>query len=99
MRITNKKTYTTIQNIKYILPLLFIVVIFLLHITLQDKTFSKEEKRYLTQWPIFNIERVIDVSFETKVESYFSDQFPFRNFWISIHESTNRIIFKNDYKQ
>lgn len=100
MRITNKNIFTTIiESLAYILPLLFIVAIFLLHLALPDKTFSKEEKRYLIQWPIFNIERVIDGGFETKVESYFSDQFPFRNFWINIHESTNRILFKNDFNQ
>ncbi|WP_223376884.1 DHHW family protein [Schnuerera sp. xch1] len=58
----------------------------ILHFTIPDKTFSKEEQRYLAQWPDFHIEDVLSGSYETKIESYFSDQFPFRNFWVNIYE-------------
>ncbi|WP_092471111.1 DHHW family protein [Desulfotruncus arcticus] len=83
-----------IQNIVGMFPLLFILAMFILHLALPDKTFSKEERRYLAQWPVFHIEKVLNGSYETKVELYFSDQFPFRNFWVHIQKGSNQILFK-----
>ncbi len=94
MRINNKKDWAIIKNIVCMFPLLFILAMFILHLALPDKTFSKEERRYLAQWPVFHFERVIDGSYETKVESYFSDQFPFRNFWVHIQEGADQILLR-----
>lgn len=94
MRINNKKNCAIIQNIVRMFPLLFILVMFILHLALPDKTFSKEERRYLAQWPVFSTEKVLNDSYGTKVESYFSDQFPFRNFWVHIQEGSNQILLK-----
>lgn len=90
----NKKNFNIIQNILGMIPLLFILAMFILHLTLPDKTFSIEEQRYLAQCPTFHIEKVLNGSYGTKVESYFSDQFPFRNFWVHIQEDSNQILFK-----
>ncbi len=90
----NKRTCAAIQNIARVFPLLFILAMFILHLALPDKTFSKEERRYLAQWPVSHIEKVLNGSYEAKVESYFSDQFPFRNFWVHIQEESNQILFK-----
>ena len=92
MRINNN--FAIIQNIVYMFPLLFILAMFILHLILPDKTFSKEERRYLAQWPVFHTEKILNGSYEAKVESYFSDQFPFRNFWVHIQEGSNQILFK-----
>nr|WP_267459256.1 DHHW family protein [Caproicibacter fermentans] len=46
--------------------------------------------RYLTQWPAFRVERILDGNYKTKVETYFSDQFPFRNFWVHIKKGCSR---------
>lgn len=94
MRINNKKTCAIIHNIACMFPLLFILVMFILYLVLPGKTFSKEEQRYLAQWPAFSIEKVLNCSYGTKVESYFSDQFPFRNFWIRTQEVSDQILFK-----
>ncbi|MEL7565808.1 MAG: DHHW family protein [Dehalobacterium sp.] len=94
MRVNNKKIFAVIRNILGLFPLLLILAMFILHLALPDKTFSKEERRYLAQWPAFHIERVLNGSYETKVESYFSDQFPLRNFWVHIQEGTNQILFE-----
>jgi hypothetical protein len=80
---------SVLRDIVYILPLLFIFVILLLHLVLPEKTFSKEERRYLEQWPTFHVEILFDGSYEAKIESYFSDQFPFRSFWVHIYTQTN----------
>jgi len=64
----------------------------ILHLVLPDKTFSKEEMRYLAQWPAFSVERLQDGSYMTKVETYFSDQFPFRNLWVHIEKDSSHIL-------
>jgi hypothetical protein len=78
----------------FVLPILFILSLFILHLALPDKTFSKEENRYLAQWPALNIENLWNGSYETKVESYFSDQFPFRDFWVHIQQRSNQMVLK-----
>ncbi|MBU5330918.1 MAG: DHHW family protein [Anaerocolumna aminovalerica] len=88
----NKKYFDIIKNFLDMVPILFILAMFILHLVLPNKTFSAEERRYLNQWPSFHIEKVLNGSYGTKVESYFSDQFPFRNFWIHIQEDCNQII-------
>lgn len=60
-----------------------------LNLIISDKTFSKEEQRYLAQWPNLVIENVLNGSYETKIESYFLEQFPFREFWLHIHKGFN----------
>ncbi|WP_072771567.1 DHHW family protein [Desulfitobacterium chlororespirans] len=82
----NRGNFTMIRNAVGMLPFVLMLVMLIMHLALPDKTFSKEERRYLAQWPVFHIEEVIDGSYGSKVESYFSDQFPFRNFWIQIEE-------------
>jgi hypothetical protein len=94
MHIKNKKSLAVIGNIVCVIPLLFIFAMLILHLTLPEKTFSKEERRYLAQWPVFHTEEIIDGSYMTKVETYFSDQFPFRNFWVQIQEGFNHILLK-----
>nr|WP_312579236.1 DHHW family protein [Sedimentibacter sp.] len=96
MKINNKKIFAVIQNIVCIFPILFILSIFILHTALPDKTFSKEERRYLAQWPVLYIERVLNGSYGNKVELYFSDQFPFRNFWIHIQKDINHILYNEN---
>lgn len=88
----NRGNFTIIQNVVGMLPFLLILVMLIFHLALPDKTFSREERRYLAQWPVFHIEEVIDGSYERKVESYFSDQFPLRNFWVYIEESSRGIL-------
>lgn len=84
MQINRKKTSAALQSIVRVIPFLFILVMLMLHLALPDETFSRAEMRYLAQWPTFHVERVMDGSYKTKVEAYFSDQFPFRNFWVHI---------------
>lgn len=93
MRIYNKNNFALIQNIWGMLPFLLIIGMLMFHLALPDKTFSKEERRYLAQWPVFQIEKVLNGSYESKVESYFSDQFPFRNVWVYIQKGSDQILF------
>jgi hypothetical protein len=92
MHVKNKKLITVIRNVVIVIPLLFIYVMLLLHLSLPVKTYSKEEHRYLAQWPVFHTEGIADGSYKTKIENYFSDQFPFRNFWVNIQDASNQIV-------
>ena len=74
------------------LPFLFILSIFSLYLILPDKTFSIEERRYLAQWPDFQIQDMLNGSYGTKIESYFSDQVPFRDVWMYIQERSHLIL-------
>lgn len=94
MGIIRKKTSAALQNIVSVIPFLFILVMLMLHLVLPDKTFSKDEMRYLAQRPAIHVERVIDGSYMTKVETYFSDQFPFRDFWVHIQKDANQILLR-----
>ncbi len=94
MGINNKKSFTVIRKIVCMIPPLFVLAMLILHPALPDKTFSTEERRYLTQWPVFQLEKVVNGSYQTQVEAYFSDQFPFRNFWIDIRDGSNQILLK-----
>lgn len=93
MGIDHKKNYVIIKNVAGILPFLFILAMLILHLALPNKTFSKEEQRYLAQWPSFYVDNVLNGSYEIKVEAYFSDQFPFRSYWIRIHEGFSQLLF------
>src|SRR5699024_5040432 len=84
IRMNNKGNFDTIHRILSMFPLFFIFAMFLLHLVLPNKTFSKVEQRYLMQLPDFHIVKVLNGSYGARVESSFSDQFPFRNFWINI---------------
>ncbi|RHW66025.1 hypothetical protein DZC34_05330 [Clostridium botulinum] len=94
MRINRKKAHDNLFNIATIGPFIFILSMLILHLVLPNKTFSREEMRYLGQWPTFHVESVMNGNYKTKVESYFSDQFPLRNFWVHIQKSSNKILLK-----
>ena len=51
MRIIRETTSAALQSIVRVIPFLFILVMLILHLVLPDKTFSKDEMRYLAQWP------------------------------------------------
>lgn len=91
MRVKLKKL-SVLRDIVYILPLFFIFTILIVHLVLPEKTFSREERRYLEQWPTFQVGRLLDGSYETKVELYFSDQFPLRNFWVHVYTMQQTIL-------
>jgi hypothetical protein len=91
----NKEEFNIIEKMLYMIPILFILAMFILHLTLPKKTFSIEEKRYLAQNPSIKLEEVLNGSYGTKIELYFSDQFPFRDFWVHIQEDSNQVLFKS----
>ena len=81
------------------LIVLFTVFLFsfgILLVVLPDREFSPNENRYLQTLPKFTAGSVTDGSFMADFETYMSDQFPFRDFWVSSNTVTKELLFKKD---
>ncbi|MBQ4628502.1 MAG: hypothetical protein IJB44_05445, partial [Clostridia bacterium] len=68
-----------------ILSILFVIFVFvfgILLIAMPDVSFSESENRILAQMPKATLKSVFDGSFEADFETYITDQFPFRDFWV-----------------
>lgn len=60
--------------------------------------FSETENRFLAQRPTVRAESVINGSFQSDYEEYLNDQFPFRNGWICLKTSAERLLLKRESK-
>lgn len=61
-----------------------------------DKVFSEAENRRLEQAPKLSTAQIMDGRFVTKYEKYISDQFPFRDFWISVKSTTEKALGRKE---
>ena len=87
--------------IKYITIFIFIIFIFIfpiLNLILPDKTFNEIENKLLTKLPKFSIYNIFKGSFMENFDNYSSDQFPFRNDFISLKNYYNYIIGNREFK-
>ncbi len=62
---------------------LFIIVFSLLFIFMPEREFSEQENRYLSSAPKFTLQSLFSGDFAQDFEKYLSDQFPFRDNWIT----------------
>lgn len=60
-----------------------------------DVKFSAEENRILTQRPKLNPETLKSKSFMEDMESYTSDQFIFRDWWVSLKVRSDMLLGKH----
>lgn len=67
-----------------VLLLCVIVVTLLLQLFIPDKTYSEQENRMLAQTPEFSAASLTKGAYFSGWEDYYADQFPGRNFWISL---------------
>ena len=70
------------------LSLLLIGTVFLflvLGIVIKDRTFSESENRNLAQAPELSVQTLTDGSFLKDLSDYTADQFPARDFWMSLN--------------
>lgn len=74
---------------KYCIPMaVFLVVIAvftLLLLFMPKKNYSENEKRVLAEFPEFSFSALFDGSYTKEVESYISDHFPFRDFFVGVN--------------
>ena len=71
-------------------------LIFLLNIMKKPTVFSKMENRYLKEFPEFNNKDFFSGEFTKNIEEYYSDQFIFRDNWITIKSFSEYIIGKKN---
>ena len=75
------------RKIQYITISLFLIFIFsfaILNVFNKDKEFSENENRYLATMPQINLKNVFDDDFDEEFDTYFNDQFVFRDQWIML---------------
>lgn len=81
------------------LCILFIAALtlcFVISIIKPDTGFSEFENRYLSRKPELSMEGIFDGSYMEDYESYITDQFPFRNQWITLKTLTERVMLKSE---
>lgn len=80
------------KNILSMLPAIFVVCICILSMILPSKTYSVREKRYLMQRPDISLERVLSREYQKDLETYYADQFPFRDHWFDMKEKVDDFL-------
>lgn len=83
----NKRNINKKLRTEIFMGLLFVITIFLLsifNIVAKDREFSNRENRVLAESPAITFSSIKDGTFMKKFESYLSDQFAFRDFYMNI---------------
>lgn len=75
---------------------LFIGGMFSINLLAPNKTFSDTENRKLEPFPEFSFQNLIEKKFTSNYEKYISDQFAFRDLWISVKSDMERTIGKKE---
>jgi hypothetical protein len=78
-----------LKRIQIVLIALFLIPVYLLaifKIVLPSQQLSEEEKRTLRQQPVFTVDSLLKGQYTQEYEEFFSDQFPFRSFFINTHQ-------------
>ena len=79
------------------LVLSVIVVVFtIIFIFKKNTDFSENENRYLQEIPKFSFSSLMKGTYIEKIEDYFADQFPFRDTFMSIKTTTDKLLGKKD---
>ncbi len=73
---------------------LFILVFSLLFVIMPEKEFSEQENRYLATAPEFSLSSLFFGDFTSDFETYLSDQFPFRDQWITFKAASELAMGK-----
>lgn len=76
--------------------LLFIAIMSVSNILRREKTFSEEENRNLTGRPEFSISSLLSGEYIKKYESYISDQFPGRGFFVNTKAKVDKLMGKSE---
>lgn len=76
--------------------LLFLGTMTLINLYIPDKKFSEAENRTLKDKPTFSWESLKEGRFTKEYEEYITDQFAFRDFWVSMKAFSERLLQKRD---
>lgn len=83
----------------WITPIVFLVLIFgvaILNLSTPDRDFSESENRPLEQRPSFSWDALFSGEFTTNVDTWLTDQFPFRDGFIGVKTGTEYAAGKRD---
>ena len=69
-----------------------ILLLFTLMILFKKDYFSENENRYLEEFPKFSINNLFSGKYTTKIDSYITDHFPFRNYFLGLKTFSLKII-------
>ncbi len=75
---------------------IFIFGLFICNLVTKDVAFSELENTYLSMFPSFSTEAVLNGEYMADVEDYVEDQFSFRDFWLKLKSSTELILGKTN---
>ena len=70
------------------------VLVLVLGLIIPDRSFSDNENRSLQMRPRFSIQAFLDRDFQKSSDTYFADQFPLRDQWISMGFMGNYLLGK-----
>lgn len=90
----NRKQLFSRDNIGLILLLvtMFILfIVFFLSIVIPDKEISERENRTLARFPKFTFATYFSGEFNSDIEEYFSDNFPFRDKLLNVNEKLTKL--------
>ena len=76
--------------------LAFISVFFILNLVLPDRQFSEQENRYLQMKPEFSFKSLFSGDYTSKFETYTTDQFTFRDEWITLKAASELALGKQE---
>ena len=74
--------------------LAFIGAFFILNLVLPDRQFSEQENRYLQMRPEFSFKSLFSGDYTSKFETYTTDQFTFRDEWITLKAASELALGK-----
>lgn len=78
---------------------LFMTILFgfsVAFVVVPDKTYSENENRNLQTFPEFSWESLMDGSFSSEINVYFSDQFPLRDLFVSAKALSELALLKGE---
>lgn len=73
---------------------LILPVIMLVSLILPDRGFSEKENRILASHPKAGLSQILSGQYEKNYETYVNDQFPLRDFWVTLKAGTDRLTGK-----
>lgn len=87
-----KKTSIT-PSVAIFFGFLFLCV--LAFAVLPNSGYAEREKRFLAEPPTLSPQAVLEGSFQTELETWFADRFPFREFWVGVNSYLNLLEGRN----
>ncbi|WP_346889340.1 DHHW family protein [Clostridium sp. UBA1056] len=92
MRKRNKRC----RSLMAVVFLLFIAIMSISNILRREKVFSEEENRNLSSKPEFSLTSLFKGNYTKNYESYISDQFPGRRFFVNVKAKTDKLMGKSE---